>query len=561
MITTDPREPPVSDPVADSDRAIQSLIETYNAQLGEIAWHSVNVDTDPATIGDEHTRFVENLLNRYQLTSLGRPVRFLEVAPYLHTTAQWLNQRHGAESALCDISPHTLRAGQAQFNKRHGPGSATLVAGDFHELPFQSDFFDIVFIASAVHHTLRPERVLAELLRVTRPGGLVLLYNEPVGSDACFYAFRSNRPGELTSWEQQIADADLLRIVSSPFPGSRSEQLFGMIENDRIPLDVYLNTGARIESLDLTPLPGPLDHVFVKARPDAKGIADEISRRLESPRLAAARRELLMGYRLPDDDEIRHFAQRFAQGLQDLDRSRERTAQTKAGRFRTLLEGATKRVRASRIGRRLGLVHLPAELPSARTKAESRLFGAALRMVLRKPGNGPAASSMFARRLQTYDGVQVVTPRRDGLRIRLGETTLPPFSQASAPALADHFPTSEWTLLDQGNAWAQCLTGGTGTVRLAPGTDFRPVLLLRYYAVAHDAGHYWVEVHAGDRLLDAAAICQSESRLLKVLLPPACSNLRLTLRPDDGTTMTFSLHLRVAFLDVIAIETEPDGAL
>ena len=142
-----------STPELPSDNEVQAVIAQFSAQLGEIAWHSVNVDPDFDATSVAHTEFVKNIIDLTGLAAEGRPLRFLEVAPYLHSTAQSLNQSRGMDVTACDISPHSLRFGAAHFQRTYGDATATLVASDFHDLPFSDNFFNIAFIASAVHHT------------------------------------------------------------------------------------------------------------------------------------------------------------------------------------------------------------------------------------------------------------------------------------------------------------------------------------------------------------------------------------------------------------------------
>ena len=77
-------------------------------------------------------------------------------------------------------------------------GKAISAAGDFHDLPYCDNWFDLVFVASAAHHTWRPEKVVAEMLRVLRPGGLLMLDNELIGGRLCRYRFHSNRAESFT---------------------------------------------------------------------------------------------------------------------------------------------------------------------------------------------------------------------------------------------------------------------------------------------------------------------------------------------------------------------------
>ena len=152
-----------------------------------------------------------------------------------------LEQRLNLRPTLLDISASNLRLGKRLAEEQGLPtGGTRLVAGDFHQLPFEDGQFDCVFICSAVHHTMRWEKLLEELIRVTAPGGLLLLQNEPLLRDFCFYKFRTNRVEGFTSFEKKLNDLDIIRTVAQPYLGSRPESLFGMVENQNIPLDSLL---------------------------------------------------------------------------------------------------------------------------------------------------------------------------------------------------------------------------------------------------------------------------------------------------------------------------------
>ncbi|MBN2072979.1 MAG: methyltransferase domain-containing protein [Actinobacteria bacterium] len=54
------------------------------------------------------------------------------------------------------------------------------IAGDMNTLPFRDRVFDIVFITATLHHSLDLHATLKEVSRVLRPGGKMVLINEPV---------------------------------------------------------------------------------------------------------------------------------------------------------------------------------------------------------------------------------------------------------------------------------------------------------------------------------------------------------------------------------------------
>ena len=69
-----------------------------------------------------------------------------------------------------DAVPELLDAARA-----NAPANVTFVEGDATSLPFASFSFDLAATRRTLHHIARPELVVAELVRVTRPGGTIVL--------------------------------------------------------------------------------------------------------------------------------------------------------------------------------------------------------------------------------------------------------------------------------------------------------------------------------------------------------------------------------------------------
>ena len=86
----------------------------------------------------------------------------------------------GADCVACDFSLGMLRAGQSRLAQRgtgRNPvaGSVGLVAGDALRLPFRDAAFDAVTISFGLRNVARPAAALAEMRRVTRPGGRLVV--------------------------------------------------------------------------------------------------------------------------------------------------------------------------------------------------------------------------------------------------------------------------------------------------------------------------------------------------------------------------------------------------
>jgi len=82
----------------------------------------------------------------------------------------------GANAVACDFSRGMLAVGAARRP------DLPFIAGDAVSLPFADASFDAVTISFGLRNVVEPQRALAELLRVTRPGGRLVVceFSRPV---------------------------------------------------------------------------------------------------------------------------------------------------------------------------------------------------------------------------------------------------------------------------------------------------------------------------------------------------------------------------------------------
>ncbi len=73
-----------------------------------------------------------------------------------------------------DITPALLHLG-AQRLQDAGISNVLLQEGNATQMPFVDESFDIVFCRAALHHFNDPEAVIAEMVRVCRAGGRIVL--------------------------------------------------------------------------------------------------------------------------------------------------------------------------------------------------------------------------------------------------------------------------------------------------------------------------------------------------------------------------------------------------
>jgi len=149
-----------------------------------------------------------------------------------------------------DRSPELL----AHARERAAP-NVTFVEGEAEHLPFDAASFDLACTLRTLHHVPRPELVLAELVRVTRPGGHLLVVDQiapvdPLAALALDRFERARDPGHT----RLLPDIDLRQL----FEANSLTLIRTRRDTERRPLDAYLDlagcTGeARERALDLAP--------------------------------------------------------------------------------------------------------------------------------------------------------------------------------------------------------------------------------------------------------------------------------------------------------------------
>lgn len=125
--------------------------------------------------------------------------------------------------------------------RERAPANATFVESDAAALPFGDGAFDLAGTLRTLHHVPRPEVVLAELARVTRPGGRVLVVDQlapvdPLDAAAVDRFERARDPGHT----RLLPDIDLRQL----FEANRLALLRERRDVERRDLDAYLDLAA-----------------------------------------------------------------------------------------------------------------------------------------------------------------------------------------------------------------------------------------------------------------------------------------------------------------------------
>ena len=161
---------------------------------------------------------------------------------------------HVREVIAVDLVPELLEQGRRRADRAP---NVTFVEGDATRLAFEPFSFDLAGSLRTLHHLARPELAVAELARVTRPRGRVLVVDQiaPVDPVAAaeLNAFERTRDPSHT---RALADIDLRQL----FESNELVLLRAEYERERRELDSYLDLAgcegeARARAEGLAPRP------------------------------------------------------------------------------------------------------------------------------------------------------------------------------------------------------------------------------------------------------------------------------------------------------------------
>ena len=114
------------------------------------------------------------LIRRIREAAGDRPIKMLDVGCGTGVFASKVREAlPRVEVCGVDLVSDMLRKGQPRWRLHRG--HVFPVQGDSERLPFASGSFDIVTCANSFHHYPRQDRAVAEMRRVLRPGGRLMI--------------------------------------------------------------------------------------------------------------------------------------------------------------------------------------------------------------------------------------------------------------------------------------------------------------------------------------------------------------------------------------------------
>jgi ubiquinone/menaquinone biosynthesis C-methylase UbiE len=160
------------------------------------------------------------LIERIRSVSRGRPIRMLDVGC---GTGLFVSAVRAALPAVkvvgIDLVAEMLAKGRPRWQSQKG--HALAVQGDSERLPFPAASFDIVTCANSFHHYPRQDRAMAEMRRVLKPGGRLMIidgYRDNLWGwliyDVCVASVEGEvRHASAARFRELMADAGLQAIA------------------------------------------------------------------------------------------------------------------------------------------------------------------------------------------------------------------------------------------------------------------------------------------------------------------------------------------------------------
>ncbi len=177
----------------DQEGRRSSLSDAVRKRFGEPAELIAELEDLRAAETQKRLRRLLTLTGEERALDVGTGAFAIALAPFVR------------EVVGVDIVPELLEEG-----RKRAPANVELVGADSTALPYERGSFDLVCTARTLHHVQRPELVLAEMNRVLRPGGTMLVVDQlaPIDSLAAIELNRFERARD-PSTTRILAEVDL----------------------------------------------------------------------------------------------------------------------------------------------------------------------------------------------------------------------------------------------------------------------------------------------------------------------------------------------------------------
>lgn len=121
-----------------------------------------------------------------KLVAANKPKKIIDLATGTGDLAIQLSHFSDAEIVGLDISNGMLEVGRKKIAEKKLSGQIKMVLGDSEKIPFSDAYFDAATVAFGVRNFENLEKGLSEILRVLKPGGVLVVLETSVPTQTPF---------------------------------------------------------------------------------------------------------------------------------------------------------------------------------------------------------------------------------------------------------------------------------------------------------------------------------------------------------------------------------------
>lgn len=176
-------------PAEEYSDAVKTAQEYYNSDDAEnfysSLWGGEDIhiglyQSDSEPVIDASHRTVEHMAD--QIAPSLRGAEVLDIGGGYGGSARYMSRVYNAKVVSLNLSEVQNRRGRRQ-NVEHGlADQVRIVDGDFENVPYRDNSFDVVWSQDAMLHSGNRTRVLQEARRVLKPGG-IFIFTDPMSAD------------------------------------------------------------------------------------------------------------------------------------------------------------------------------------------------------------------------------------------------------------------------------------------------------------------------------------------------------------------------------------------
>lgn len=139
-------------------------------------------ESEDEPIRDASRRTVERMAQT--LSSIAKETRAIDLGAGFGGSARYLAATYGCRVVALNLSEVENQRDRTMNQERGLDHLIDVVDGDFEQLPYDADTFDVVWSQDAILHSGNRPKVLEEVARVIKPGG-ELVFTDPMMTDDC----------------------------------------------------------------------------------------------------------------------------------------------------------------------------------------------------------------------------------------------------------------------------------------------------------------------------------------------------------------------------------------